>query len=163
MESRRIHGQRQKGRRKNASGKGDLWLGFGNRGYTVEAKVTWPTQLKDVTKWGKTVSEKLAKASGQLKALDEDYQYGVPVAVCYVAPAIPLGSKGFTNKAISKAMRDFAKLMTKKNAHTEVVACWLNNILTAPRDPSSNGKKIYVYPGVAVVLRYREIWKFSKG
>lgn len=153
-------GKRRKGRRANGSGKGDLWLGVGNTEYTIEAKVTWPTQVNDVTKWKKTVNGKLSKASNQLSALESTYRCGKPVAVCYVVPAIPSGNKELTNKTFSAAMREFAKAMTEANTHTEVIACWLNNVMNAPKDPTSKLGKRYAYPGIAVVVRHRDIWKF---
>lgn len=114
-------GLRRKSRRKNGSGKGDLWLGVGGKEYTIEAKVTWPTQVSNVSLWKTTVNKKLSRASGQLDALAHIYRCGKPLAVCYVVPAIPLGKKVLTNKSVSTAMKHFAEMMTKNNAHTEVI------------------------------------------
>ena len=127
-------GQRKKGRRKNCSGKGDLWLGVGRKSYTIEAKVTWPTQLKDVNKWKTTVAEKLSKAGSQLNALDKSYRAGKPIAICYVVPAIPTSTNDITNKTLSLAMRTFAKVVTESNRHTEVMAYWITNFKNAPKD-----------------------------
>lgn len=154
-------GQRKKGRRKNCSGKGDLWLGVGKNSYTMEAKVAWPTQLRDVNKWKTTVAKKLSKAGSQLNALDKPYRAGKPIAICYVVPAIPTSTNGITDNILSLAMRNFAKVMTESNKHTEVMAYWITNFKNAPRDSNPKTGTCYAYPGLAVVVRYRDRWKFS--
>jgi len=149
-------GQRRNGRRKNGSGKGDLWLGVAGKEYTIEAKVTWPTQVSDVSKWKTTVSKKLLRASNQLDALAPIYRCGKPLAVCYVVPAIPLGKKVITNESFTTAMKHFAKLMTKNNAHTEVICCWLNDVRIAPQAASEvMHKLLYLLCRTGILLLQR--------
>jgi len=153
-------GLRRKSSRKNGSGKGDLWLGSGGKEYTIEQKFTWPTQVSNVSRWKTTVNKKLSRASSQLEALALIYRCGKPLAVCYVVPAIPLGKKVLTNKSVSTAMKHFAEMMTKNNAHTEVIGYWLDDVKLAPQAASSKKGKRYAYPGVAIVVRYRDRWRF---
>ncbi len=156
--------ERTRGKRQAARGRGDLWLLIGKNKVTIEAKVTWPEQLDDVSKWVGRVNTKLKKAFGQLRNLDTDYHYGRPAAVCYVVPAIPRRKRTLRDQNPSKSMRRFIQAMTKDDPRTAVAACWLKDLRQAPYDwwKDRRHRICYLYPGVAAVVRYKNRWRFSK-
>ena len=77
-------GKRDSGRTTGV-GRGDLWLGYGQYRWTVEAKIAWPSGQVNAINGPR---RKLSAAEEQLKSLSPEYRCGLAVAVCYVVPEL---------------------------------------------------------------------------
>lgn len=152
-------GERSKGKKpKVTPGRGDLWLQIGQRKFTVEAKVTWPEQLGNIERWKGRVETKLGRAFSQLSQLAKPYRYGVPLAVCYVVPAIPQSKWKADSTRFAHSMNQFLELMTENNSTTVALACWHSDSKKAP-SLGPRGRKT-VYPGVVTIFQWRNRWRF---
>jgi len=137
---------------KEKTGKGDAWVGLGGIAFTIEAKVRWP-QDTSLDSWQNNVDKGIAEASQQLKDLAPKYKTGtIKTAVCYVVPQI-LTSK-FSKKK-RELFTTFKKLPAAVcNAQTFAASYWYSR--NPPKFKNPRNGKLYVYPGLVVVARFRK-------
>ncbi|UVT17708.1 MAG: hypothetical protein H8K04_09355 [Nitrospira sp.] len=132
------------GRRGN--GKGDIWLGFGRKAYTIEAKAVWPGSSIENAIRG--AERKLSEAKTQLRQPHKTYQVGVPVAICYIIPDLNMKGR-FSGKHSIKEF--FTEMPERLSDHqTAVASLWYDK-----RAPRYQGR---IYPGVVIVGRLLSIW-----
>jgi hypothetical protein len=129
-------------------GKGDLWIGIGEKEFTVEAKVAWSngpilTTINDVR-------NKLKEAKRQLDALDTKYRVGFPAAVCYVVPS--LASKTYGTP--SHQDQFFSKVPKMLATSRRIVGAYRyeNDKNEMPNDAGR------LYPGLIVVTQFWSAW-----
>jgi len=112
-----------------------MWLGIGDAGYTVEAKVIWPS-----TNWNLAVRNARAEldaAGKQLNEIEDTFRCGAHIALCYVVPEFPIerveGQRQFFSRVAARLKSKLGLLATYRRL-AEV--------------PEYKG---YRYPGVLIV------------
>jgi len=129
---------------RNSAGRGDLWIGFGERKvFTIEAKIVWPAG-GGVEETVKMVRREMGKASEQLKNLDKGYREGIATTVCYVVPEL-LQSSSSENPQILK------NYFTKVPQSISKGKAFVGSFHYESSCPAYEKK---LYPGVMVIVEF---------
>lgn len=144
-------GVRWKGQ-KEKTGKGDAWVESGSTTFTIEAKVRWPRDTS-IKSWENSADGAIEEATQQLKDLDPDYKKGsIKAAVCYLVPQIHITKFSQNKKDVLEAFKSFPG--TDHGAELFATSYWYPKNPPASKSPDDG--KLYVYPGLVVVARFRE-------
>ena len=128
-------------RLKTKSGRGDLWLGLGNRTYTIEAKVRWPPgNPRNAVQYARAA---IMEASEQLWQLSRQYRLGTLIAVCYLVPC-PMKDGPYAKRDRGADM--IATVKREFRGGRWLAASYFPNY----EPPTDNGR---VYPGVILIGR----------
>jgi len=124
-------------RKKIGSGRGDLWVGVGQKCFTVEAKVIWPGGNSETAVID--AKRKLGLAKRQLSCLHREYRVGRPLALCYVVPEF--NRNGRSDRQEEKFVKKLAAGLMDRN----IMICSFEYRKSCPRYKGKN------YPGVILV------------
>jgi hypothetical protein len=128
-------------RLRTKSGRGDLWLGLGNKSYTIEAKVKWPQSGAGyAVQYARSA---LNEARKQLWKLSRQYRLGTLIAICYLVPC-PMKDGLYANR--DKVNDIMTAVKRKFSGKRWLVASYLPN----HELPVDSGR---VYPGVILIGR----------